>query len=582
VNCEEYGGIHEVNLDRNSHLGDQIEQVKKRVGIPTGTLLENMRFRYNRNGRKGRVIEDLNASFADLNISESDTIFLEVKRTEEFFPEIEIEYQKLKVRFFNQTSMSPSEPNIVLVTKEAKVSELRAKCAEYMKIKPRQCKLYCLYPISEMEQNMVVMDIDDLSVDGNMMRDLIEVWADQCQDWESDETTPAFEYFEEQQHFTTYVFNRLGESDPSESINLDDRETLGQVRVRVGQKLGVDPMSFTVKRKSQREFKELKALKRKLCNFFIGDRRLYILEGKPLSEEEFRVCILRDTGEEAEDRFEPLNNNFVINVNWDLRTFYSALTSDLEPADLSEFPSFENMRVRKKFRERLSDFVPTGGTLRALSSMCDGYEIAIEVTKEPQILEKSDLILRLVKMRPVATSSAAEEEIEIIVNKNTKIQDFRKNISEAIGAASIPLEHLRFARAPQYPRGVDSLKWIPKNPARSLAQDGYRNGQAVVYCDARLEIARNPDEEEDVRGQETGSQGGGVYLKNGGGPSSAYGTYYNRWQPKERGIKILSAQEQEIRAQEERAHRVTYISDHPASHGKPISNRPHHSTQLHE
>merc|ERR1711953_1448164 len=101
-----------------------------------------------------------------------------------------------------------------------------------------------------------------------MLRNVKEVWADECCDFQKDDSTPLLQFFEERKHFIIMEYNKLDSKELTEKIEIDDRLTIKELRKVLGEKLGVDPMSFIL---YKNENKELKKLEKKVCYYYIRD-----------------------------------------------------------------------------------------------------------------------------------------------------------------------------------------------------------------------------------------------------------------------------------------------------------------------
>lgn len=306
----------------------------------------------------------------------------------------------------------------------------------------------------------------------------------------------------------------------------------------IGEHLGIDPMSFIVGRKFDSELKELD---KKLCRCYIGDRRLCLRQGKPLTVGQYRVALWYDTEEEGEERFTPLRNQFVVHKAWSLQDFHENFlrVEEEEDGDVSMVPPLELLRLRKKFREHMTEFVYHEGTLNSLQGLHDGFQIVIQRLKQPGKLTKTDLILRLIRYRPKSRSYDHQEH-EVILSRKTPINQFGKEAIVPIIGDEIPLEHLQWAKAAAFPKALDYMKWKSSSDddTRTLHKAFFKNGLVVLYRDGR-DVSPDDDEEEDVRAAEVGAQGGSERHWRAGG-----GAVASRYRPKERGIKIFTAQEQ--------------------------------------
>jgi len=214
--------------------------------------------------------------------------------------------------------------------------------------------------------------------------------------------------------------------------------------------------------------------------------------------------------------------------------------------DTSQVPPLSLMRLRKKFREHMTEFVPDEGILNNLGGLQDGFQIVIQRLKEPEKLKKTDLILRIIHWHP-KTRTYDPDDHEVIICRKTKINEFGAKALVPIVGEDIPLEHLQWAKAVNLNQSMNHLKWkdASEDDDRSLHKCFYKNGGIILYRDGR-EVPEE-DEEEDVRAAEVGSQGGsGRNWRAGGGATSS------RYRPKERGIKIFSVQEQEERSANKR------------------------------
>jgi len=520
----------EVVFDRNETFGNQLEKVLTEFGIDTGTAKENIRFRAAHMGRKARPFEDIDQHFVDIGMEDGDAVFMEIKKPGEDFEEVAVDWIKLKVIGLDYETMETKKLGTIKVDKEGKTNQIRTECAKLLGVPNQECKIYCRYD-RDGDPDLDAMDYDNIDVD-SVVRHVVEIWADKCSDWDQEETTPIYEVFEEKKHFITLEFNKPGSYDFTESIDVDDRKTIKEIRQMIGTHLDIDPMSFIVGRKFESEIKELN---KPLCRCYVS-RRLCLREGKPLVDGQYRTGIWLDSGEIGEERFTPLRNNFVVQKTWSLEDFHRALMEVEE--DDENVPPLELMRLRKKFRENMTEFVPAKGSMKDLQGLIDGFQIVIQRLKEPEELKKSDLILRLVRLRP-ETRSVDQEEHEIVIPRKTPINQFGAKAILPIIGDEIPLEHLQWAKAVSYPKRLDELKWkeAGDDDAKTLYKGFFKNGVVVLYRDKR-KIPEN-DEESDVRG-EVGSQGGsGSYHRSR--------NIVSRYRPKERGIKIFSAQEQEER-----------------------------------
>jgi len=531
--------IEEVVFDRNETFGAQVDKVLKEFKLPNEVRREDIRFRAMNMGKKARAFENIDQSFSDIGIDDGDAIFMEIKKPDEDFEEVEVDWIILKVMGLDDANpVEPIQIGEIKVDKQGKTNQIRNQCANLLGVSSQECKIYCRYD-RDGEADLDAMDYDNIDVE-QVYRHLVEIWADKCANFEQEDTTPIYDIFEEKKHFIDLEFNKPGSFDFTEHIPLDDRKTIGEVREMIGKHLGIDPMSFIVGRKFDNELKDLN---KELCRCYISQRRLFLREGKPLVDGEFRVSLWYDTEEEGEERFTPLHNHFVINKTWTLADFHENLMRLQEAdGDSSQVPPLPLMRLRKKFREHMTEFVHEEGTMSNLGGLQDGFQIVIQRLKQPEKLKKTDLILRIIHWHP-KTRTWDPEDHEIIISRKTKINEFCAKAIVPIVGEDIPLKHLQWAKVQNLNQSMDHIKWIDANDDdhRTLHKGFYKNGGIIFYRDGR-EVPEE-DEEEDVRAAEVGSQGGsGRNWRAGGGAMSS------RYRPKERGIKIFSVQEQEERS----------------------------------
>jgi len=518
-----------VVFDRNDTFGNQLEKVLKEFGLDPDTAKENIRFRAAHMNRKARPFENIDQHFVDIGMEDGDAIFMEIKKPGEDFEEVEVDWIKLRVIGLDYDTMQTKTLGTIKIDKEGKTNQIRTECAKLLGVPNKECKIYCRYD-RDGEPDLDAMDYDKIDVD-SVVRHVVEIWTDKCTDWDQEETTPIYEVFEEKKHFISLEFNKPGSTDFTEKIDVDDRRTIKEIREMIGKHLGIDPMGFIVGRAWDSEIKDLN---KQLCRCYVS-RKLCLREGKPLVDGQYKTGLWLDSGEIGEERFTPLRNNFVVQKTWSLADFHRAL---MEVEDEESVPPLELLRLRKKYREHMTEFVPENGTMKDLSGLIDGFQIVIQRLKKPEQLKKTDLILRLIRLRP-ETRSVDQEEHEIVIPRKSPINQFGANAIVPIIGDEIPLEHLQWAKATGFPKRLDEVKWTEAgdDDGRSLHKCYFKNGAVIIYRDKR-KIPEN-DEESDVRG-EVGAQGGsGNYGRARGAVS--------RYRPKERGIKIFSAQEQKER-----------------------------------
>jgi len=532
----------EVVFDRNETFANQVEKVLKEFKLSPDIALENIRFRAMGNmDSKARPFEQIDRTFKEIGIDDGDPIFMEIKKPGEEFEEVEVDWIQLPVKtldYDNEELMQVVDIGEIKIDKQGKTSQIRKECAKLLGIEPQNCKIYCQYD-RDGEPDLDAMDYDSLDVE-QVLRSLVEIWADKCNDFSNDETTPIFDVFEEKKHFIDLEFNTPGSQDFTETMAIDDRWTLREVREAIGSHLKIEPMSFIMGRTFDNE---LKKLDKELCKCYLSRRRLFLRQGTPITEGQYRVAIWMDSEEEGEERFTPLRSHFVVQSDWTLADFHANLSKEEE-----DLPPLELMRLRKKFVENMTEFVPAEGTLSNLGGLQDGFHIAIQRLKEPEALKKNDVILRIIQYEPKSRTCDSSER-EVVISRKTAIKDLGKDALIPLIGDQIPLEHLQWGKAAAYPKSIDHIKWksAADGDERSLHKGFFKNGCVVLYRDSR-EVEE--DEEEDVRASESGSQGGsGRNWRSGGGATSSRQFGYR---PKERGIKIFSVEEQEERSANKR------------------------------
>lgn len=520
----------EVLFSREETLESQVQKIIDHFRIGGDIKREDMRFRkVNTRLSVTEPYDDVDKKFDELNLDEDSHIGFEVKSPEEEFQKYEPKTKSYKVHCLEKESGEIKVPVNVEVSETGTTDDLRAKCAELLGVGTEQCKMLFEYRYNQKPELLEVtqqMNISDKTV--FMVND---IYVEPCQNYQDDdEESIIARMHEEESHKQIYYYNPLDDrTDFSNTINLDDRITIKELRVKLGELLGVGPMDFKIKNMSQNEEKDLS---KELNRSRINHNRLYLEPGTPMEIGQYVTTLYLDTRIDGEERFKVMGN-FKINEDW--------MLDDLKDEVLENFSGEHDLGPKDSMRFRyqgqkklLKDFVPFDKPLKSVSLLCeDGADLVLQPMSEPEELRhKKDIIVNICRYYPETQTLGKPREI--VLDWKTRVKEgVRKELEDQTKGEINPDNLLYFKPISYFLLRKEFLYTSDWHLTKSQPGDAIhtppwrtKSGDYILYKD--------DSEKEPKRDEYEGSGSGGTV-------SSALHMHRHR---QERGIKILTAEEQ--------------------------------------
>lgn len=249
--------------------------------------------------------------------------------------------------------------------------------------------------------------------------------------------------FEVESNTITIDFNRPGENTTFDlSVSIDRRRTIGELKEKIGEVVGIPPGQIRLKRKVlSKEYKDNNATLQD-CSLLEGSAVL-VEEGVPLKVGEFVCKIFQFYAERDDDPFTLLLVDQVL---------CETDTADVIRGLVAEKISFPRtrLRVREKNGPRASTVLRDGKTLKAsLPVVQDSIEFCVQVVGENEVcaLREDDMILEIQQFHPSTMTLGPKQDI--FVEKDASVLALRMLLASKhdmpLGTPSFPFPPSTFS-----------------------------------------------------------------------------------------------------------------------------------------
>jgi len=290
-------------------------------------------------------------------------------------------------------------------------------------------------------------------------------------------------YFERTRNIIQLKYNLVGTNEFTESIQIDKRLKLRELRKELAQRLNLPYDKFKLRRGNIRSF-EFKNEEDSLQQICLHDGAyVFIEEGIPLRPDEYSLCVFQYKAELVEDPIIPLFD-VAIREQMTILELKQQLVSKLNiPAD--------RMRLRERFGQRVGKIYLNEHTLKnSFTYLYDGKEIVVEEIKAPEHLEDDDIVLLVQLYMP--EKSKFTEKTEMIFKQNLPMHEFQQQLAQLY---IINKEHLYCVKPWQNDVNIEiipHLKWetfTSDSDQKTLSTSFWsiRDGDLILCKDGQVE-----------------------------------------------------------------------------------------------
>jgi len=312
----------------------------------------------------------------------------------------------------------------------------------------------------------------------------------------------------------TISHNQVGSPECSETLPVDLRWSIGEIKVKLAEKLGVSTEGIHLRRSAKgaqlrEEDKTLKELK------LIDGSPLFVMEGKVRGAEEILVKFyLYRPGEKP--AFAALFQTSLarqLSIHEVKQSLCDKLALLAEPKKklLGGWTGGPGqLRLRDKKEKEAGKIFPDAKKLSTLAKM-DGKELAVQLLDHDETVGGEDIIIQVRQWR--IDCNEIDRPMEMIISKNASLGELETLLAKAFDlegnfvvpptadgedAAAVERSRLSMAKAsnfgpPLKPTGASKLKWSPAgaDSERLISSSpwGLRDGSLVVVRDEEVYCA---------------------------------------------------------------------------------------------
>jgi len=426
--------------------------------------------------------DDESKTLTDLGIFGQRSFFLETKSLQEEWPSEQPESITINVIQLNEATLE-LEPAVAVTITEANfatLDHLRSALQEKTKL-PNECQLLLRVLNSDVE--IISGDAYSKLINDCKLNDGSLIYVEQVK---GEGLSMLKQRFEAEQNTIELTFNNPNTGEEDIKIAIDQRETIGTLKKRIGAVVGLPEDQFRLRRKLlNKEYKnESETLQQ--CYLFDGSA-LLVEKGRSLRTGEILAKIYLHRMTNVGDAFENLIEVMIVTEGDQSDDLKARVRKHLSRDNL-DLP-WNRIRIREKVDGRLGAAMRQGKSLKqAISAIRDGVELALQVIEDATTkveFQEDEMILEMRRFCPDIMELKSGEEL--ILGKDSSVLALRSAVA---ANHAVPVEYIVVAKPFKHQLGLVSslltLSWEVNDDALITKSPLYlRDGDLMLWRDLR-------------------------------------------------------------------------------------------------
>lgn len=244
-------------------------------------------------------------------------------------------------------------------------------------------------------------------------------------------------WFQATKQNVTIYYNKLGTTVYDQSVQVQYRSTLLDLKKKIGAVIGYEPNEFKIRRKTTTvsELKDTSAVLESLG--ISSNSELHIQLGSPLVPGQFnnKFFVYR-IGEAQNGKHDTFD--LVVDETWTFEHFKEVISQHCGIAS-------NLFRIRNKSTTKLTKIYksnnPNGKLKEVLASHYDGRELAIQEIAVPETLKEDEFVLLVAQYKP--KENIITEYEEVVIDKNITFWDLQNKLA---ARGPIPVENIAISK----------------------------------------------------------------------------------------------------------------------------------------
>lgn len=471
-----------IHIHKQKTLRDATELAYREAKVSESVPLSSVRLR-SYNSTTGTVglpfTGNEDKKLTDLGIFSQRSLLLETKNPSDEWPAEETEGLTLKVIKLNEQTLE-LEPALTVSLADAStatLAQLKAALEEKAGIRSDAQRLLrvCNSDVEFIEGSAESTLVNDCKIsDGSLLY---------VEELKADGLSLLKQRFEAEQNTIELNFNNPNTDEEDIKIAIDQRETIGTLKKRIGAIVGLPNHEFRLRRKLlNKEYKDEDETLQQ-CYLFDGSA-LLVEKGRSLKAGEILSKVYMYSAEEEDLAFTLVLDSMIV-TEGDLSAKVKAHVRERLGED---YLPWDRVRVREKIECRLGTAMKRGKTLKqTVSALRDGVELALQVVDEDAKaeLDEAEMVLETRHFCPATMELKRGEELGLL--KDSSVLALRT----VIGAKyDVPVQFVAVAKPFKHQLGVVSsllsLNWELYDDAVITKSPLYlRDGDLMLWRDLR-------------------------------------------------------------------------------------------------